>query len=202
MPLTQLPFQWNRHFVPEENSSDCVPACVAMCARMWNDTGLITVPTETNQWAQYFEKLGIHSHRGTNVSLITNAMKKIKKQKPHFALNLYYPVHISDLTKLLETNPVFPLILTYDRRMVEHNAIGVHHASLFHSFDSQREKIFVIDPASPYRTTPIPYDQTDFFRGWEETGKEIIIPHPSNIRVPINMRHKVNHLQLETYSKK
>ncbi len=199
LAIPHLPFVWKRHFVAEENSSDCVPACVAMCARLWNDIGLIKIPTDKKYWDKYFEKLGVSTPRGTNLSQIGNAVKRIKPQKPVLEIDAYYPTRLSDVAKLFETKPIFPVILNYDLRMIQHMSTGVHHASLFHSFDPIQKRVLVVDPASQYRTEPNSYYQEDFYRGWEETGQEILIPHPSNIRVPINMRQKVKHRQLNTY---
>ncbi len=80
--IPKFPFVWKRHFVPEENSAECVPACVAMCARYWNErVKSLGLPTTTTEWTAYFEKLRMHTDRGTDMSRIHNALKKLKSKK-------------------------------------------------------------------------------------------------------------------------
>lgn len=203
MAAIEFPFDWDKHFVPEVDSSDCVPACVAMCARYWVDRKKISLPINIEEYKEYFEKLKVHSHRGTSVSLLENALKKITpKGKTGLRCKIYYAQKVADLTKLFELETPIPVILRYDRSKILRNITGTHHASLLHSLDTVKERVRVIDPSMPERTTPSTHDMIDFLNGWNETGKEIIITYPSNTRVPINMRQRAQSTSMDEFVSK
>ncbi len=201
MDRIAFPFDFNKYFTPEENSADCVPACVSMCAKYWNKKiPSLQVPTKNEEWKQYFEKLGLHNFRGTNVGLINNALKKLNpKSKIHLKADLIYPKHLTDLTKLFELDPPFPVILTYDKRMVLSKARGTTHASLFHSISIQKDQVYVIDPMTPLVKEPYPLPKNFFLHGWETTENEAIIVHPSNLRMPINMRKQIKDSSIDSF---
>jgi hypothetical protein len=195
-----FPFVWEKYFVSEIDSSDCVPACVAMTARYWIHKKAISLPPDLTDWRAYFEKLKIHTHRGTSISLLENALKKITpKGKVGLRCKVYHVQKVADLTKLFDLEIPIPVILRYDRSRVLRNVTGTHHAALLHSLDIVKERVRVIDPSLPDRDTPSTYDMADFLRGWDETGKEIIITYPTNIRVPINMRKIIQHTPIDEF---
>lgn len=201
MSRIEFPFDFDKYFTSEEDSADCVPACVSMCAKYWNDKiPSLKLPTKSDMWKQYFEKLHLHSFRGTNVGLVNNALKKLNpKNKIHLKADLIYPKHLNDLTKLFELDTPFPVILTYDKRMVLNNAHGATHASLFHSMDLQKDQVYVIDPMTPLVKEPYPHPKDFFLRGWETTENETIIVHPSNLRIPINMRKQIKDGSMDSF---
>lgn len=203
MPVPEFPFDWKKYFVGEQDTYDCVPACVAMCARYWVDINSLDIPLDTTEWKNSFEKLKVHSPRGTNLRQLKSALKKITpKNKIGLKFRLEFVEHVTDLTKLFELDTPVPVILCYDRRMILQNANGPLHASLLHSVDTQRERVRVIDPALIYRTDPSTYDMSDFNKGWDETGKQIIIPYPTNFKLRVNTRYKEKELPLENYRMK
>jgi len=201
MPIPTFPFVWERHFVGEQDTYDCVPACVAMCARYWNEQTKLDLPIDTDEWRETFERFKIHSPRGINLGLLRSSFKKLTpKNGVGLRLRTEFVNHVNDVTKLFEQEPAFPCILCYDRRMTLHNAIGPQHASLLHSVDTIKERVRVIDPSLIHRDTPSTYDMIDFIRGWEETGKLVIIPYPSNIKLQMNTKKNKKIKPLESYN--
>ncbi len=84
--------------------------------------------------------------------------------------------------------------------MVLQRAKGVIHASLLHSVEVIQERVRVIDPTLVDVGESYPHSLDVFMRGWEETQNEAIILHPSNIRLPINMRKKIKQESIDNYT--
>lgn len=198
-----FPFIWKKHFVPETNSEDCVPACIAMTALYWKSKfPKLSLPTKLDEWKSYFDELNVHSPRGTNLAMLKSALSRLKKDSIGLSLQMFNPKNLADLTKLFDVNIPIPIILCYDRSMVINNFEGPNHASLFHKIDTWRDQVQVIDPSLVHRKTPMTYLTSDFKRGWKQLQHLTIIAYPSNMRVPINMNDNEPIQPLDTYGDK
>lgn len=185
-----MPFDWNSHFVPEENSEDCIPACLAMAGRYWKSIdNTLDIPSTLDEWMPFLDDLHVTSHRGTNLVMLKSALRKLKKNNGiGLSIRMIQPKKLADVTKFLEFKISIPVIFCYDRSLAINNVEGPNHASLLYSIDLPKEQIKVVDPAQAYRLDPMLYGQQDFIRGWNAVQNQIIIVFPSNLRVPINTR--------------
>jgi len=198
----RFPFDYKKHFVPEQNSEDCVPACIAMAAMYWKSRmPKLALPTKIDEWKSYFDELRVHSHRGTNLVMLKSALKRLKKDGIGLSLRLIQPKHIADLTKLFELKDPIPVILCYDRSMVINNFQGPNHASLFITLDTWKEDVEVVDPSQVRRESPMTYKIADFLKGWNQVQNLAILAFPSSVSVPLNMRDRNTLLPLESYRK-
>lgn len=196
--VIKFPFIWGKHFVGESNSTDCVPACVAMSAKYWKDKSSLKLQEDIKKWKSYFEKLGVHSPRGTNVTKLKNALNLMRgKTKVSMKFRVDNAQHILDLQKCFEEKPEIPVILFYDRRMVVHNARGPHHASLLSEISIGKEYVKVIDPTSIFRNDPSTHPLNDFLKGWQRTRNSFMLAYPTDVNVRINMRNQAQNQSLE-----
>lgn len=188
--------------MPEVNSEDCVPACLAMAGLYWKTKKpSLSIPARREEWNPFLEKLYIHTHRGTNLVMLKGALQKIKGKGIGLKLRMIQPKKLADLTKLLEFNPPIPVILCYDRAIAINNVEGPNHASLLFSIDLLREQVKVVDPSQIYRDTPMTYNQDDFIRGWNAVKNLAILVYPTNLKVPLNMRDQQHSHSLDGWSK-
>jgi hypothetical protein len=202
LSLPILPFDWNSHFVPEGDSEDCIPACLAMAGRYWKSVDkTLGIPSKLDDWMAFLDSLHVTSHRGTNLVMLKSALRKIKKDDGvGLSIRMIQPQKLADVTKFLEEKIPIPVILCYDRSLAINNVEGPNHASLLYSIDLVKEQIKVVDPSQIYRQTPMLYSQEDFIRGWNAVQNQIIIIFPSNLRVPINTRKQDESQNLDEWN--
>lgn len=161
--------------------------------------GLVDLPAEIKDWKPFFDKLRVTSPRGINITLLKQAVNRLTpRSKVGLKFRVMYLKHISDVVPLFQLNPAYPVIVVFDKGVALNRVIGGNHAVLLHSIDVIKERIRYIDPAAYSRSNPSTIDMDDFIKGWEQTGKQVIIPYPSNTRIPVNMKKK----EIDLYQKK
>ena len=186
--------------MPEDSTYDCVPACICMAARYYKTNKMVDLPHKISHWGPFFDKLRITSPRGTNVNLLKNAIEKMTPEnKIGLKLKVIFCQHVADLIPLFELEKPIPIIVVYDKGMVHNRVVGGNHASLLHTVDVTKETVKVVDPAAHNRSDPSTMGMDDFLAGWNVTGNQAIIPYPSNMRSPINVKLKKEELYLTRF---
>ena len=77
MPISSLPFDFDKHFVPDTSSPDCLGACFASCARYWKDLRPdLKLATTLEYWNKFLEKANTVSPKGiSTLKLMANLGK-------------------------------------------------------------------------------------------------------------------------------
>lgn len=211
---SRFPFDFNKHFVPDTSSPDCLPACFAMSARYWKDIRpQLSVPLALEDWVAYVGKANASSLKGVStLKLVANLSKKeenivlneesgedfalevMEKKRPPVALTVqtYNLYSVEETIQFMRHSPPVPIILCFDQSLALNNQAGGGHAVLLYSVDIKMEKkVYVIDPFRAKLRKPIPWDLEFFNTGWKEMQNLAFAVYPSDEKIIIySGKHK------------
>ena len=148
-------------------------------------------------WKDFCLRCGSSTTRGTsifrlykNLDSATDELKLeqedgVASQTPSIRISAYTPPHISSLSRLLAEAEPIPSIVIYDKTKALTNQDGGNHAALFHSFDRDKEKVYLIDPSLPSMRMPFIYDLGRFIEGWKVYRNLTFIVYPEDYSLSI-----------------
>jgi hypothetical protein len=212
MAIPTFPFDFEKHFVQDVFTPDCLGACLAMCARYWRDLKPnLSYATDLAYWQRYLDFLKVSTPNGINTIKLTRALQKMieseqqKKDQTDSELSvepaqiedtnspsplIIQPCNfqrIEDALRFFNHNPPVPLILFYDESLSQTNEEGYGHAVLLHSFDTVvKENIYFIDPFRHKITKEFPMNLAIFNNGWKAWDNLVLAVYPRDMPISIN----------------
>lgn len=212
MLIPNFPFNYDKYFVPDALSPDCLGACFAMCARYWKDRRpKLNLPTTIEEWNKFLEVIHAVTPRGTSIMKLISNLNLIQKHqepdlttdegedeseyvtdvlesktKPPLVISPFNFNSIEDSYGFLSYRTPIPLILVFDQSMAQNNYESGGHAVMLHSYDSKvQQKIYVIDPLRAMLRKPYPYDMDLFYNGWKTMSNLALAVYPYDEKVLI-----------------
>lgn len=209
MAIPTFPFSFEKHFVPDVETPDCLGACFAMCARYWRESKpSLSYATDLAYWQRYLSKLNVSTPNGINTIKLVKTLQKVieMEQKEKDQANQELATESPEMDELLEPsplsirpcnfsriedalafflhNPPIPLVLFYDQSVSQTNEEGGGHAVLLHSFDTVvKENIYFIDPFRHRIRKEFPMNLAIFNNGWKEWDNLVLAVYPRDTNI-------------------
>lgn len=205
--ISELPFDWSKHFVYSRDGSKCLGACALMAVKYWG----IDISDEECQ--RVLSQLQVPAFEGSDagqvletVELVIGEATEVDSISLEIKLDRFFAqegtvtttssssvrvplkqefFHAKDIASLrsgfMVTKPI-PQIVIYDEVLATfHEESAGGHACIVQRLDLETRFVYLIDPNAQARRTPMPYAFEDFERGWKSFEQSTCIIYPSDI---------------------
>ncbi len=204
---TELPFDWNRHFVYSKDGTKCLGACALMAVKYWR------IDLSNEDCHRILSQLAVPAFEGADAGQVVKAVEhvigeatetneddlgvkldrfftdegavtKVPLTSPRAPIKqeFFHARRVDTLRAALSVSKAIPQIVIYDEVLATyHEESPGGHACIVQKLDFDANLVYLIDPNIQARRTPTYYTFDDFERGWRAFEQATCIIYPRDL---------------------